>query len=146
MLRDSLKFIPLFLTVLFLLTGCATTRARQTPASAEAQEIAQLQAQVQAKDQQIMEMQQALNKYEQSISNSYDSTGSLKGGKSVLIQVTGVSVLDVQRALLRAGYDPGPTDGRAGKKTKKAIKAFQRNHGLYPDAVVGEKTWTLLNK
>ena len=61
-----------------------------------------------------------------------------------IIRVSGVSILDIQRALKRAGFDPGTLDGRLGKKTKSAIKDFQRNNGLKADGIVGEKTWSLL--
>jgi peptidoglycan hydrolase-like protein with peptidoglycan-binding domain len=56
-----------------------------------------------------------------------------------------VSATELQRALLRAGFDPGPVDGKLGKKTKAAVKAFQRKQGLTADGVVGEKTWSALS-
>ena len=43
----------------------------------------------------------------------------------------------VQEALAARGYQPGPIDGRAGPKTTKAIKAFQKDSGLDPDGQVG---------
>jgi Uncharacterized protein conserved in bacteria len=43
----------------------------------------------------------------------------------------------VQEALAARGYAPGPLDGRAGPKTTKAIKAFQKDSGLDPDGQVG---------
>lgn len=46
----------------------------------------------------------------------------------------------VQKALYLAGYDPGVIDGRIGKKTKSAIKAFQRDHGLKVDGIAGKET------
>ena len=54
------------------------------------------------------------------------------------------SVREIQLALKRQGYDPGPIDGKMGAQTKAAIKAFQRSHGLEPDGVVGRKTWARL--
>jgi len=55
------------------------------------------------------------------------------------------SVREIQQALKRAGYDPGPIDGKMGSQTKAAIKAFQRSHRLEPDGVVGRRTWARLN-
>ncbi len=46
----------------------------------------------------------------------------------------------IQAALKRAGYDPGPLDGKMGQKTKTALLAFQKDNGLKPDGVVGEQT------
>lgn len=42
----------------------------------------------------------------------------------------GHSVADVQRALSRAGYDPGPADGIIGPGTRRAIASFQADMGL----------------
>lgn len=39
-------------------------------------------------------------------------------------------VVEVQRTLARLGYDPGPADGIAGKRTIRAVKKFQKDHGL----------------
>jgi len=51
-----------------------------------------------------------------------------------------VSTLQIQRALLALGYDPGPVDGIRGRKTILAITAFQRAQKLEPDGLVGPKT------
>ena len=37
---------------------------------------------------------------------------------------------DVQSALVREGYDPGPVDGVMGSSTRDAITQFQADHGL----------------
>lgn len=38
--------------------------------------------------------------------------------------------LMVQQHLKAAGYDPGPLDGVLGKRTRAAIRAYQKDHGL----------------
>ena len=52
-------------------------------------------------------------------------------------------VLEVQRLLAEAGYDPGPIDGIVGRKTIAAIRAFQRQFMRRPDGRVdpGGRTW-----
>lgn len=55
-------------------------------------------------------------------------------------------VRQIQTALKNAGYYSGAVDGVKGRNTKRAIKAFQRDHGLAADGVVGTKTWDLLSK
>ena len=35
-------------------------------------------------------------------------------------------------------------DGRFGPKTRTAVIAFQRNHQMLPDGVVGRMTWAAL--
>jgi len=54
---------------------------------------------------------------------------------------TGEAVRQLQQALTDHGYDPGAIDDRFGSKTESAVKAFQQNHGLTADGIVGEITW-----
>lgn len=51
-----------------------------------------------------------------------------------------MSVFQLQRALKRRGYDPGPIDGKLGPKTEAAIIAFKTDHGLRARAYVGPIT------
>lgn len=51
---------------------------------------------------------------------------------------------DIQSALKGAGYYKGSVDGKIGPTTKSAIKAFQKDHGLDADGVVGKGTWNKL--
>ena len=52
----------------------------------------------------------------------------------------GPAVLELQRALARDGFDPGPLDGQFGRGTERAVRAFQRANGLDVDGVVGPHT------
>lgn len=49
-------------------------------------------------------------------------------------------VEEQQKALINKGYNPGKVDGVYGIKTKRAIQQFQKDNGLKPDGIVGEKT------
>ena len=51
--------------------------------------------------------------------------------------------LDVQNALAKLGYDPGPFDGLYGVRTKAAIQCFQREIGVADD---GQVTQALLER
>jgi len=53
------------------------------------------------------------------------------------------SVRKLKRALRKRGHKLGP-GLRYGKKTVKAVKTFQRNHGLKADGIVGPRTWAKL--
>ncbi len=46
------------------------------------------------------------------------------------------------------GYDLGKygTDGKFGKATENAVKAFQRDQELTVDGIVGPATWAMLQK
>jgi uncharacterized protein (TIGR02594 family) len=46
----------------------------------------------------------------------------------------------VQRALHDLGYDPGPVDGIWGRRSIRALRDYQRAHGLTPDGIVGPLT------
>lgn len=50
------------------------------------------------------------------------------------------TVQGLQAMLMQRGYNVGAIDGDMGPKTKAAIVAFQRDHGLTPDGVAGPKT------
>jgi hypothetical protein len=52
---------------------------------------------------------------------------------------------ELQEALARAGYDPGPADGTYGRRTEAAVVAFQQANGLSVDGVVGSETASALN-
>ena len=55
--------------------------------------------------------------------------------------LTNKDVKDIQQRLKMLGYDPGPADGLAGRKTIRAVKAFQQNSGVDAD---GQLNTTLL--
>ena len=58
----------------------------------------------------------------------------------------GEFVAAMQQALLRAGF-PLPkygADGKFGKETLSAVKAFQKANGLQADGICGPKTWAVL--
>ena len=37
--------------------------------------------------------------------------------------------------------DPGPIDGSFGPRTKAAVRAYQTDHALSVDGIVGDRTW-----
>ena len=55
----------------------------------------------------------------------------------------GETVAEMQGVLERLGYDLGScgVDGDFGRMTEKAVKAFQKDHGLKTDGICGPKTW-----
>ena len=50
----------------------------------------------------------------------------------------------IQIALKRRGYDPGPVDGLMGRRTSNAIRAFQADHGLAVTGMVSRTVYELL--
>ena len=58
----------------------------------------------------------------------------------------GEAVRSLQKGLLKFGgvgssTDPGATDGDFGPRTEAAVKAYQAQHALAKDGVVGPRTW-----
>jgi peptidoglycan hydrolase-like protein with peptidoglycan-binding domain len=58
--------------------------------------------------------------------------------------MAGPAVLEVQQKLNALGYAPGKLDGQYGAATAGAVRAFQRDHQLEVDGVVGSNTQALL--
>ena len=55
----------------------------------------------------------------------------------------GETVAEMQGILEHLGYDLGScgVDGDFGRMTEKAVKAFQKDHGLKTDGICGPRTW-----
>lgn len=53
-------------------------------------------------------------------------------------------VIELQTVLSAAGHEPGPLDGKFGRRTARAVIAFQRSFGLRSDGVAGNQTWAAL--
>lgn len=58
----------------------------------------------------------------------------------------GDTVRDLQTKLINQGYSCGSygADGDFGSATEKAVKAFQKDHNLTQDGIVGPKTWAAM--
>lgn len=56
----------------------------------------------------------------------------------------GADVTYLQQRLTAKGYGVGKIDGIFGQKTLEAVKAYQAEHGLTVDGIVGAKTWASL--
>ena len=47
--------------------------------------------------------------------------------------LTSAQAKELQSALTRLGYSPGPVDGVIGRNTRKALQAFQKDRQLIAD-------------
>ncbi|MEV4441097.1 helix-turn-helix domain-containing protein [Streptomyces sp. NPDC049577] len=78
--------------------------------------------------------------------------GGLRAGysttRSVLMDLksSGWEVLEAQCLLKYHGYDPGIADGSYGPRSKAAASAFQKDHRLVVDGIIGPDTWGELRK
>lgn len=55
-----------------------------------------------------------------------------------------INVRELQKALARAGYDPGPIDGLMGRKTRAALIRFQKDNKLEASGKLDESTMIAL--
>lgn len=55
-------------------------------------------------------------------------------------------IREIQSCLKNAGFYQGEVDGVKGRKTRAAIKKFQKANGLSADGVIGKRTWEALSK
>lgn len=61
---------------------------------------------------------------------------------------SGAYVAMAQAELINRGYDLGAwgADGKFGNQTEKAVKEFQKDHGLKADGIIGADTWKALDE
>lgn len=61
------------------------------------------------------------------------------------INDSGILVELLQSTLLKLEFFTGKLDGIFGNQTGNAVRRFQKQFGLFPDGIVGEKTWATLS-
>ena len=64
--------------------------------------------------------------------------------KTIRVGDNGEDVRAMQEKLAQYGYYEGELDGRFGNQTRRAVEAFQYQHGLSVDGIAGERTLTVL--
>ncbi len=145
----------ILLGMIFLatLTGCATTGGRNHQDQLQTR-ITDLEKKVEEKDSEIVDLQyqvkdisskvgSAKDSSDNSASQSDDFSKRVSYGADDIIRVN-APVESIQTALKNAGVYSGKIDGKAGAGTKAAIVAFQKDHHLTSDGVLGKKTWKML--
>jgi len=140
----------LVLPLVLLLVGCSTVSSRR---------LNSLETKVSTLEAKVDSVEQRQSAIEGQTGESRESVGYLKGkvdsrGPSTVV-VTGaqgnegylyktgkvsLTKKKIQIALKNAGFYNGPIDGKIGRKTKEAIKEFQKANGLKADGVVGKET------
>jgi len=79
------------------------------------------------------------NSYQYGYNNYYYGSGSPYSFNRYSNRDYDAVVTHVQQRLARAGYYRGPIDGVIGPRTRYAILAYERNHGLPADGVIGNR-------
>jgi len=136
--------VQMFLRLLCVLvlvlgvSGCATAKKSATSSQVEEfnGKISDLEKQLQEKDSEIRDLEERLSRIQ--------STEEMVNVSEV--DISSATPMRIQTALKNAGFYAEALDGKLGKKTKEAIKAFQRANNLKADGVVGKQTWSKLQK
>jgi murein L,D-transpeptidase YcbB/YkuD len=145
--RSMLQRIFVFLftaLVLAAVSGCATTRkSSDLEMQGLKNQMQGLESEVQQKDREIGSLREALSRVTEEKAALRRQAGDIQESSEVKSRP---SMKQIQTALKNAGFDPGPIDGRKGKQTKEAVKAFQKANNLAVDGKVGKQTWILLGQ
>ncbi len=82
----------------------------------------------------------AIGRYLDQIGYSISLAAIRRGSRGPEVEAT-------QKLLANVGHDPGPADGIFGRRTRRAVRSYQRStRALVVDGVVGNKTWTRLRR
>lgn len=131
-------------SILFLF-GCATiqkTSDSDLDTGALRKQIDVLQKQLEQREQQLISLQETLDKESKERAMLATQVGVLSGKyKPVTFNA---SVKQIQLALRKAGFEPGAVDGVMGSKTRKAIRRFQEANLLPITGKVDKATWLKL--
>ncbi|MDD4894328.1 MAG: peptidoglycan-binding domain-containing protein [Candidatus Omnitrophica bacterium] len=143
------KAVLLSVLVVFLitLTGCANFRScknKDLEIQGLRNQISALEAQVQSRDTEINSLREASVKIE--AEQKTETARKITKKKVIAEAKYRPNVKQIQIALKNAGYNPGPIDGRKGRQTKEAVKAFQKDNNLKESGRVDKQTWDLLKE
>jgi len=121
----------------FSLSGCATMRKNNDL------EIQGLRNKTLALEAQLKEKDDELNSLKEAAPLKSSEDVNLNTGKDSETKQQ-ANPKQIQTALKNAGYYQGTVDGKMGKKTRKAVRAFQKANNLPADGRVGKNTWEVL--
>ena len=122
--------------LVFSLSGCSTTRKSKDL------EIQGLRNQVSALESQGSVKDEGAS----NVSESSQNSGELSSQPTERISEAKQrpNAKQIQVALKNAGYYQGVIDGKLGRVSREAIRAFQKANNLSVDGKVGKKTWAAL--
>lgn len=132
-------------TVILSLSGCVTAgKKRNLEIQGLQNQVSALETQLREKDQEITDLKESLDRLQEEKTEGKGT--SLSKGRIIGEVKSRPNTKQIQIALKNAGYNPGAIDGKMGRRTRDAIKAFQRDRNLSVDGRVGKATWKLLRK
>ncbi|MDP3041149.1 MAG: peptidoglycan-binding domain-containing protein [Candidatus Omnitrophota bacterium] len=136
-MAKQVMWLGLAAVVIFGLSGCATVNKNEALLNQGLRnKVLALEAQLSEKDNEINSLKESITTSNQGVNSGAQDTGEVKRVDTKLIQT----------ALKNAGYFQGSVDGRMGRKTRLAVKEFQKANNLHVDGRVGKNTWIALKE
>jgi len=128
--------LGLAVVFVFSLSGCAMMRKNNDlETQGLRNQVTALESQLRAKDEELNSLREFSLKSSEAPKEVMQKTSEVKQRPSDK---------QIQVALKNAGFYQGVADGKVGKGTREAIKAFQKANNLPADGKVGKKTWMFL--
>ena len=135
-MAKKLMWVGLAVAGIFVLNGCATMNKNDELLNQGLRnKISALETQLKEKDDEINSLKETSVKSSESENMSNVGEANQQADPK-----------QIQTALKNAGYYQGMVDGKMGKKTRKAIREFQKANNLHADGKVGKNTWMLLKE
>lgn len=138
------RFAVLVSLVIFVmgLSGCATARKqRELEIQGLKNQISVLEAQLQSRDEEISSLRDTISSQQEKEAQEI----ALAPKKKIIAEAKSrPKTRQVQAALKNAGFYNGEIDGKKGRQTREAIRAFQRANSLSVTGKVNRRTWSLL--
>lgn len=146
-MKTRVEVICLLVIISIVFGGCATSGTQKIQENQQLRaRIVQLESEIQKREEQKNQLEAQIEEERRSKENIERKLGYVRVGSAIKDFESPDVVKKIQTALKNAGYEVGPIDGKMGRKTKEAVKDFQRENGLTADGIVGQKTWAKLSK
>lgn len=150
-MKKSFVFVVSLITAMIFVSGCSTVPKKFK------EEVAGIKSRVETLETKVEGVESKQQEVDRVTSEQAQAIEDMKTSKAASFVATNVSVKprefksrrrvkETQSALKNAGFYNGKIDGVKGKRTRKAIREFQKANGLKADGVVGAQTWELLGK
>lgn len=140
------------IVAVFFISGCETVPKKfREEVSGMKSRLENLESKVEGVEAKQQEVERSAGEQAQALEElriAKDRESMAKSNVSVKPRdlTTRSRIKDIQRYLKNAGFYTGKINGVKTKRTRKAIREFQKANGLRADGVVGPKTWELLSK
>ncbi|OIO39880.1 MAG: hypothetical protein AUJ75_00740 [Candidatus Omnitrophica bacterium CG1_02_49_10] len=144
-MKRYIIIISIMVFAAMAVSGCTTVPKKiRTEVQGLNQRVDTLESRVEGMESKQVELEMAAS--EKAARSAYRSETRTNVTPKSRATVSKASITEIQTALKNANFYDGKIDGIKGKKTRRAIREFQKANGLNPDGVVGPKTWDLLSR